>query len=165
MAVMRIKKSEAMEIALDLPPEKRAQIFTLHRQGYSYYDISEALDLPYPYVVQFALKVAVKEAYGDSRKVKRRLEESRLENMYQKAYESFVASGSSDWYDKLLKTSERKSKLLGLDAPQEQIITGKAGGAIQIETTNLRGLSDKELAQMKALALKAIAVKNQNEKS
>lgn len=152
---MKITRKQAKEIALDLLPETRRSILDLKKRGFSYYDISEQLDLPYPHVVEAALKLAMSQEYSDPRKFKRRLEEARLEMLHEKAWEAFQSSGAVDWYDRLLKTSERKSKLLGLDEPVEQRIAGKDGGPIVMQSLNLKGLSDDELATMKSLALKA----------
>lgn len=100
-------------------------MLALRTKGYSNYDISEQLNLPYPHVVEFVVRQALLHANSDPRKEKRQLEEARLELLFMRAYQSFDTSGSVDWYDRLLKTSERKSKLLGLDAPVEQIITSQ----------------------------------------
>ena len=156
MATMVINKTDAKEIADTLPTDVLNRIMQLRRVGMSNYDISEEMNLPYPHVVQFAIISYLKKNHGDTKKIKRRAEEARLEHLFQQAHQAFVATGTVDWYDRLLKTSERKSKLLGLDAPAETVMTGKKGGPIQFETMNLSGLSDAELATMKALALKSI---------
>ena len=151
-----ISKTDAKQIAETLPNETVREIMRLRRQGESYYDISATLDLPYPYVVQYAVAAALKLSLSDPKKVKRRAEEDRLEHLFSQAHAAFLSSGSVDWYDRLLKTSERKCKLLGLDAPAEQVVTGKKGGPIQFQSLDLKGLTDAELATMKALALKSM---------
>ena len=156
MATMVISKTDAKEIADTLPSNVINDILKLRKKGHSNYDISEEMGLPYPHVVQFAIINALKKDHGDSKKIKRRAEEARLEHLFQQAHEAFVATGTVDWYDRLIKTSERKSKLLGLDAPAETVVTGNKGGPIQFESMSLSGLTDAELATMKALALKSV---------
>lgn len=155
MTTVKITKKQAKEIAYDLNKDVLKQVFDLKMRGFSYYDISEELNLPYPHVVAEALKIATSQEFADPKKHKRRFEEARLELLFQKAHDAFVSTGSVDWYDRLLKTSERKSKLLGLDEPVEQRLTGAKGGPVQIQSLNLKGLSDEELATMKVLASKA----------
>lgn len=155
MVTMLISRPEAKAVALAVKAEVRQQAIVLKHQGYSNYDISETLNLPYPHVVEMVLKFALLEGFTDKRKYQRQLEEVRLEHLFNRAYQSFESTGSADWYDRLLKTSERKSKLLGLDAPTEQIITGANGGPVQFQNFDMAGLTDKELSQMKALAMKA----------
>jgi hypothetical protein len=150
-----MKKSEAKVVALAVRQETRQQVLALNRQGYDNWDISEHLGLPYPHVVAEVLRLASMEQFADKKKFQRVIEAQKLEHLYRKAYQAFDTSGSVDWYDRLLKTSERKSKLLGLDSPVEQVVTGKDGGAIKFESVNMKGLTDDELSTMKALAMKA----------
>jgi len=156
MPTFTITRPYAKELAGALPNSMLNQILKLRKQGVSNYDVSEQLDLPYPFVVEEAIKLALKQEHGDSKKIKRIAEESRLELLFEKAYRAFESTGSTDWYDRLIKTSERKSKLLGLDAPQEQVVTGKDGGPIKFESLNLKGLTDDELQTMKMLAMKSV---------
>lgn len=123
MPTMLISKAEAKRVALSLSPEVRQDALRLRQQGYSNYDISEKLNLPYPHVVAEVLRHALLQGFADPRKYQRQLEEARLEMLFQDAYSAFRAVGSVDWFDRALKTSERKSKLLGLDAPVEQVVT------------------------------------------
>jgi len=152
---MLISRKDARTLALSVKPEVRKQALHLRSKGYSNYDISEELDLPYPHVVEIVLKQAVLESHSDPRKFQRQLEEARLEHLFRQAHQAFTTNPTVDWYDRLLKTSERKSKLLGLDSPIEQVITGKDGGSIKVESISMKGLSDEDLASLKALALKA----------
>ena len=157
MPTMKIDKPQAKEIAADLPRGKLTEIMKLRSKGFSNYDISEQLDLPYPHVVAEAIKLAVSHEYSDPKKLKRRLEEARLEHLFQQAYNAFASTGTTEWYDRLIKTSERKSKLLGLDAPAEQVITGAGGGPIKIASGALSKLSDKELEAMEVMLAKVVA--------
>ena len=157
MVTMVISKQQGKELALDLPSSILKQIMLLRRKGYSNYDISEELELPYPHVVAEAIRRALSNEYGDAKKVKRREEEAKLEHLYRRAYEAFEAQGNTEWFDRLLATSARRSKLLGLDAPAEQVLTGKDGGPVQIQSLDLKGLSDSDLATMKALLTKTVA--------
>ena len=137
MPTMLISKVEAKRIALSLPEAVRQQALGLRQQGFSNYDISEQLNLPYPHVVEQVLRHALLQGYTDPRKYQRQLEEARLEMLFQDAYSAFRSTGSVDWFDRTLKTSERKSKLLGLDAPVEQVVTttntGDAGVAAALK--------------------------------
>lgn len=155
MTTMPLTREQGYAIAEVLPNDTLKAILNLRATGCSNYDISEELNLPYPFVVQFAIQRALKHEHGEAKKVKRQAEENRLERLFQQAQAAFTATGSGDWYDRLLKTSERKSKLLGLDAPVETVLTGAKGGPVQFQTLNLKGLTDEELATMKALALKS----------
>lgn len=156
MPTMPLTKEQGRELADVLPSSTLKEILKLKAKGLPNYDISEELGLPYPFVVQFAIQRALKTEHGDAKKVKRQAEENRLEGLFKQAHEAFVSTGSVDWYDRLLKTSERKSKLLGLDAPAETVLTGAKGGPVQFQTLDLKGLTDEELATMKALALKSV---------
>lgn len=160
MATMPIKREDAKKIAYDLPDATVDKIMQLRSKGFSNYDISEELDLPYPHVVAEAILLAVSKKTCDTKKIKRRIEEYRMEMLYRQAYEAFQGTGSGDWFDRLLKTSERKSKLLGLDSPVETVVAGKKGSPIEIQATSFKGLTDVELETMKALALKSIEVQS-----
>lgn len=127
MPTMLISKAEAKRVALSLPAAVREQALDLRRKGNSNYDISEALNLPYPHVVEAVLRHALLQGFSDPRKYQRQLEEARTEMLFQDAYTAFRNTGSVDWFDRALRTSERKSKLLGLDAPVEQVVTTNPG--------------------------------------
>jgi len=63
---------------------------------------------------------------------------------------------------KRLQVDTRKwylSKVLPKIYGEKTILTGEDGGAIKIETTHLKALSDAELAQMQALLMKAAGKK------
>lgn len=156
MVTMVIDRKQAKEIAMDLPTSKLQEVMKLRRKGFSHYDISEELDLPYPHVVAEAIKRATSYEYSDTKKFKRREEEAKLEHLYQKAYEGFQSTGTPEWFDRLMAVSARKSKLLGLDAPNEQVLTGKNGGPVQFQSLNLKGLSETELTAMEAMLSKVV---------
>lgn len=142
MPTMLISKAEAKRVALSLPAAVREQALDLRRKGNSNYDISEALNLPYPHVVEAVLRHALLQGFTDPRKYQRQLEEARLEMLFQDAYSAFRAGGSVDWFDRALKTSERKSKLLGLDAPVEQVVTTTNTGDAGV-TAALKAIAGK----------------------
>ncbi len=142
MPTMLISKAEAKRVALSLPAAVREQALDLRRKGFSNYDISEKLNLPYPHVVDAVLRHALLQGFADPRKYQRQLEEARLEMLFQDAYSAFRTVGSVDWFDRALKTSERKSKLLGLDAPVEQVVTTTNTGDAGV-TAALKAIAGK----------------------
>ena len=62
----------------------------------------------------------------------RRLELERLDVMAAGLWPS-ASKGNPAAVDRMLKIQERRAKLLGLDAPAKQEVSGPDGGAIQID--------------------------------
>lgn len=138
----------AREIAEVASNQLLSQVYALYCRGESYYDISVRLDLPYPHVARVMCERFVKEQHADPKKLKRQKEEARLDFLWKQAA-THADSGALSWIDSCLKISERKSKLLGLDAPVKQEV------AVSQTPINLAALSDEEVMQLHNLLNKA----------
>ena len=70
------------------------------------------------------------------------IEARRLDKALNAIWDSVLA-GDAQAIDRMIKIMERRSKLLGLDAPARKELSGPDGGPIKVENV---GLSDSERA-------------------
>jgi len=106
--------------------EKQAKAVRLRIEGYTHQQIADKLGYEGRQgacdAVQAALKKTLKEPADDYRK----LELERLDMMFQAIWDD-VTNGKVNKIDRALKIMERRSKLLGLDAPIKGQIDGDIG--------------------------------------
>ena len=94
-------------------------ILRLRKMGYDARQISDELDIPFDRVsniIKSALKSLSKEMKGQAEEI-RSLELTRLDEL-QTAIWTDCMDGKLTAIDRVLKIMERRSKLVGLDAPE-----------------------------------------------
>lgn len=138
--------------------ERHALALEMRKHGYSYEQIGEHFETS-PDSARALVKLAMEKAIKEPGEEVITLELQRLDQLYRLAFNSACA-GDSDAIPKCLKVMERRSKLLGIDAPEKKEVTGKNGGPIQLTNFNAKALSqlsEEELGQMEALLAKMVA--------
>ena len=137
--------------------ERRRNIMELRMTGASQRHIAETLGLAKSTVsahLNAALAELVEQVHDAAESV-RALELERLDRLLVAMWGSATA-GSFHATDRVLKIMERRSMLLGLDAPKRQEVTGKDGGPIQTtQTLDLASLTDEELAEIERITTAA----------
>lgn len=132
--------------------ERHALALEMRKMGYSYDQIGEHFETSTASarsLVKSAMEAAIREPGQDVID----LELQRLDQLYRVAFTA-VLSGDTDAITKCLAIQQRRAKYLGLDAPEKRELTGAAGGPLQL--SNVKNMTDAELAQLKVLAAKAI---------
>ena len=95
-----------------------------------------------------ALKVSVRTIVTDARELKKLWQKeliddpvaikakelAEMDDMERDCSKEFMATRSSEWIDRRLRIKERRSKLLGLDAPQKRELSGPKGAPIRVDT-------------------------------
>lgn len=101
--------------------QKALEAVELRKQGKSYREIADTLNYSSTNTAQKAVMGMLKEMLGEPAEELRQLEASRIDELWYGVREMFESADSPllKLYavDRLLKLSERRSKLLGLDAP------------------------------------------------
>ena len=116
--------------------ERQLQALDLRKAGFTYRAIGDRLGVDYTTAykdVQSELKRLSALAL-DSAGELRQMELERLD-MLTKGLEPMAAVGKPDAVSAYLRVMERRAKLLGLDAPVRQEVTGADGGAIKTYVT------------------------------
>lgn len=115
----------------------------LRRAGASYQQIAEALDvsttMAHRYVKQ-ALE-AMREETRETAEDVRQLELARLDEMLSRLWPK-VTEGDMKAYDRALRIMERRSKLLGLDAPKRHHHEGSVDHELQISKADVDELEE-----------------------
>jgi len=111
--------------------ERQLEALELRKRGFAFREIGRRLNISH---VQASRDVNAElgrlaELCKDSAEELRQLELERLD-MLMLGLEPMARVGKPDAVNAYLKVMERRSKLLGLDAPAKQEHTGKDGGAI-----------------------------------
>lgn len=113
--------------------QRQLQALELRKQGLTYRDIGDKLSISYQQAhndVNAELKrlatLTLESAEG-----LRQLELERLD-MLIKGLEPMARVGNPGAVTAYLRVMERRAKLLGLDAPVRQEVTGADGGALEI---------------------------------
>ena len=109
--------------------EKQRQALELRKAGASYDQIAEKLGWRGRSgafnAVMRALRKTIQEPADDVRK----LEVERLDALLLALWPQ-ARQGNQGAVDRVLRVMERRSKLLGLDAPTKQQVTGEGGGPL-----------------------------------
>ena len=124
------KRSDA---ALIERMEKQRQALALRANGATYREIARQLDIPLSTAGVY-VKRAIDEARAEvveGAEYVVGLELERLDNMLLSLAPA-LRNGHLGAIDRALKIMERRAKLLGLDAPAKQEVTGAGGGALEI---------------------------------
>lgn len=133
--------------------EKRQTALDLKLQGYSHQAIANALDLS-PERVSELLKEILRDTLAltaASAEELRMLELERLDRMLIEQWPFRMGKAA----DTILKILERRSKLLGLDAPTKSEITNHDSIGVSVSNLDLSKLSDEELGWLEIIVTKA----------
>lgn len=124
--------------------QRRAQVALLRREGQSFADIASQLSVPLHTVTSDL--AAIHKEYDAIRtelvEGERKLALERLDVAIAGVWKR-VKEGNLQAIATLLKIEGRRSKLLGLDAPERQEISGRDGQAIQIQLDARQSLLSK----------------------
>ena len=116
--------------------ERQLKALTLRKAGVGYWAIAEACGYKDHSGAWRAVKAALKKTLQEPADELRTLELARLDDML-KAIAPHVAAGNLTAIDRALKIQERRSRLLGLDAPSKTDLT-TGGEPITKEVDNER---------------------------
>lgn len=111
--------------------EKRAEALEYRKQGYSYAQIAEAMDVSRTHAFQL-VDAAIKEIVREPGEMVQDLELARLDDLTVAVMKSALA-GDVMALDRVLKIAERRAAMLGIDAPTRSELTGKGGGAMVVQ--------------------------------
>jgi hypothetical protein len=125
----------------------------MRKHGYSYEQIAEHFETS-PGSIRGLVKLALDKTIKEPGQEVIELELQRLDQLYRVAFNQ-AAGGDVSAIKECLAVMQRRTKYLGLDAPDKKEVTGKNGGAIRIASFQLAGLSDTELATMEEILMKA----------
>lgn len=129
--------------------ERRVQAFDLRKAGASYRAIGRALGISEAQAhrdVHLVLDGLAKRANESAIHV-RNLELSRMDSMLNALWQA-IRRGDPTSISTALRVSERRARLLGLDAPAKQELTGKDGGPLATTQVDLTRLSDDDLTTL-----------------
>lgn len=132
--------------------ERHALALEMRKFGYSYEQIAEHFETT-PASARGLVKTALEHAIKEPGQEVIDMELQRLDQLYRAAFGA-VANGDTSAVNQCLSIMQRRAKYLGLDAPDKKEVTGKNGGPLEL-ASSLKGLSDEDLASIKALLLKA----------
>ena len=113
--------------------QRQLQALDLRKAGFTFREIADKLDMSLGQAHKYVhdeLKNLAAQAL-DSADELRQMELERLD-MLIKGLEPMAAVGKPDAVSAYLRVMERRAKLLGLDAPVRQEVTGADGGALEI---------------------------------
>jgi hypothetical protein len=128
---------------------RRVQVELLELAGASIAEIAETLQVSRStaYEDVKAVRAARRAELGGERIMEERdLELTRLERL-RRVNVRAAEAGDTRAGQLLLSISDRKAKLLGLDAPKETRVTGAGGGPVQLAGLGV-GVSNEDLADL-----------------
>jgi transcriptional regulator len=149
--VSRTSMSKAQKEAIDR--ERHALALEMRKMGYSYDQIAEHFETS-PASARGIVKLAMEHLIKEPGQEVIDLELQRLDQLWAVAATA-AAGGDLDAITKCLAIQQRRAKYLGLDVPEKREVTGAAGGPLEL-VSNLKGMSDEDLATMKQLVLKSV---------
>jgi predicted transcriptional regulator len=138
--------------------ENQTKAFELRKLGFTYAVIAQKLEVSpaqaFNYI-KHALAELTKLTLSNAEDL-RRLELERLDQLDAEAVRHGVKNKhtSLNVINTRLRISERRCKLLGIDAQTKIELTGKDGGPVQFAKLNLSKLSDQELSELQAIIAK-----------
>jgi hypothetical protein len=113
--------------------ERQEQAWAARLAGATYVDIGRALGVSRQRAQQLCT-AAMKERMPSTEDVEayRQQEAERIDRLHRAVWKQAI-DGNHGAIDRVLRLSERRARLLGLDAPQRQEITGADGGPLEID--------------------------------
>jgi hypothetical protein len=113
--------------------ERDARAWAMRLAGASYAEIGPALGVTRQRARQICLRMLDEHSPSDADVDRWRREEvARLDRLLRSVWPHAV-QGQASAVDRALRIAERRARLLGLDAPQRQEITGADGGPLEID--------------------------------
>jgi hypothetical protein len=117
---------------------RHIEALKLRAAGMQYQDIADALGYADKSSAYCAVMGALKKARQEPADQMRKLENERLDGLWREAYAqandvALVAEDRLKAIDRCVKVMERRAKLLGLDAPAKQELSGPAGAPLHLE--------------------------------
>ena len=137
MARKQTHNAAANEAAHLAAADRQAQALDLRRAGASVRDIGRALGVDHTTAKKYLDKAMadLQAAQNEKAEATRAVELDRLDRLHMAAWP--LATGKDTdadtrfkAIDRLVRIADRRAKLLGLDAPVKQELTGKDGGEI-----------------------------------
>lgn len=121
--------------------EKERKVLELRRAGYTFDDIARSVGYASPSGAFYALSRALTRTLQQPADELRKMESDRLDRL-QMAVWARALQGDPKAVDTVLKIMDRRSRLLGLDAPTK----------MQVEATNYDGSTiDAEVAKLRLI--------------
>jgi hypothetical protein len=136
--------------------ERQVKAIELRRSGMTYERIGREIGFT-TMAAYLAVKVGLEKSLREPGDALRELEVQRMEELLEAVW-PLAKSGDLFAVDRVIKISERRARLLGLDAPIKAEVTGPDGGPIQsvVMTIDLSKLSELELEQYEGLLSKLV---------
>ena len=119
-----------------LAVEKQRQALALRYGGATYDSIAQALHYASRQGAQMAVEAALRKTVQEPADQLRQLDLGRLDAMLLAIWAQ-ARAGNFEAIDMALKILARRAKLLGLDAPVRQELTGADGGPIELAAVTL----------------------------
>ena len=117
--------------------EKYARVLDLRRAGLTFEMIATEVGYAGRQGAKEAYDAAIRRMGQESAADLQVLENERLDDLWRRAYGKFSSVETMDEFVKLeqlmLRISQRRAGLLGLDAPRQVEVSGRGGGAIQTD--------------------------------
>ena len=110
---------------------RQRQALELRLGGAPYHSIASALGYATAYGAQLAIEAALKKTLQEPAEDVRKIELERLDALLLAVWGK-ARKGDYFAIDAALKILARRAKLLGLDAPVKQILTGQDGGPVTL---------------------------------
>ena len=129
----RSKDSGKLSSRQIVAAKKRAEALEYRLQGYTFEQIAQAIGCTQPRAWQL-VDEALTAIKMEGLETARTLELMRLDAIQARHFGNAVA-GDMNASGMVLKVMERRSRLMGLDAPEKKEVTGKDGGPIQQNIT------------------------------
>jgi predicted transcriptional regulator len=114
--------------------ERRRKVAGLYLSRVKQEDIARQLGVSQP-TVSLDIKAILAE-YRAERHEQIDREAAELDAMEQQAAAGFTRRKDRQWLETRLKIKDRRAKLLGLDAPTKQEVSGPDGGDVRITYVN-----------------------------
>ncbi len=123
---------------------KQLQALEYRKMGYTYAQIAEALQYKTAQGAYLAIRSALTRIIREPAEEVLQIEIERLDSMFSKPYQA-ACSGDLMAINSCLAIMARKAKLLGLDAPVKQEVSGPAGGPITQSIVAVHSMSQADI--------------------
>jgi hypothetical protein len=121
--------------------ERYARVLDLRRAGFTFDTIAREVGYAGRQGAKEAYDAAIKRMGREATDDLRVLENERLDDLWRRAYARMNSAESNDDFAKLQQTmiriSQRRSGLMGLDAPRQVEVTGEGGGALRTDVGDM----------------------------
>ena len=107
--------------------DKQLEALDMRKAGFTYQDIADKVGYKFPSGAQKAVESALKKTLQEPADKVRELELARLDDLINSLW---IYRARPQYTDRILRIMERRSKLLGLDAPTKTDVTSDGGPII-----------------------------------